>query len=74
MKFLIDRASLGADDVKPCEGAIKLDGGGYGIKIKNIEDLMKIIDETGFPIIVYGQDHNYKGALPFLSIYDDYIE
>ena len=71
MKFLIDRASLGADDVKPCEGAIKLDGGGYGIKIKNIEDLMKIIDETGFPIIVYGQDHNYKGSLPFLSIYDD---
>lgn len=74
MKFLIDKASLGADDVKPCEGAIKLDGGGYGIKIKNIEDLMKIIDETGFPIIVYGQDHNYKGSLPFLSIYDDYIE
>lgn len=36
MKFLIDRASLDADDVKPCEGAIKLDGGGYGIKIKNI--------------------------------------
>ena len=45
-----------------------------GSKIKNIEDLMKIIDETGFPIIVYGQDHNYKGSLPFLSIYDDYIE
>lgn len=61
MKFLIDRASLGADDVKPCEGAINLDP-------------MKIIDETGFPIIVYGQGHNYKGSLPFLSIYDDYIE
>ena len=70
MKFLIDRDSLGADDVKPCKGAIKLDGGGYGIKIKNIEDLMKIIDETGFPIIVYGQDHNYKGSLPVLMIYD----
>ena len=67
MKFLIDRASLGADDVKPCEGAIKLDGGGYGIKIKNIEDLMKIIDETGFPIIVYGQDHTtIKGLSHFL--------
>lgn len=74
MKFMIDRASLRADDVKPCEGAIKLDGGGYGIKIEKIEDLMKIIDETGFPIIVYGQSHNYKGSLPFLSICDDYIE
>lgn len=73
MKFLIERASLGADDVKPCERAIKLDGGGYGIKIKNIEDLMKIIDETGFPIIVYGQCHNYKGSLPILSICDDDI-
>lgn len=49
MKFLIDRASLGADDVKPCEGAIKLDGGGYGIKIKNIEDLMKISDYRVWP-------------------------
>ena len=74
MKFLIDRASLGAEDVKPCKGAIKLYGGGYGIKIEKIEDLMKIIEETGFPIIVYGQSHNYKGSLPFLNIYDDYIE
>ena len=74
MKFMIDRASFGADDKKPCEGAIKLKGGGYGIKIEKIEDLMKIIEETGFPIIVYGQSHNYHGSLPVLNIYDDYIE
>ena len=40
MKFMIDRASLGAEDTKPYDGAVQLVGGGYGIKLKGLEDLM----------------------------------
>ncbi len=70
MKFLINRASALGADVEPCNGAIKLDGGGYGIKLKSLEDLMEVIEKTSCPIIVYPG----KGGLPLLQIYDDYIE
>lgn len=72
MKFLIDRASLGADDVKPCEGAIKLDGGGYGIKLHSLDDLMYLVKNVGHPVIIYDRDENV--SIPFIQIYDDYIE
>lgn len=72
MKFLIDRASLGADDVKPCEGAIKLDGGGYGIKLHSLDDLMDLVKNVGHPVIIYDRDEHVP--IPFIQIYDDYIE
>lgn len=72
MKFLIDRASLGADDVKPCEGAIKLDGGGYGIKLKSLDDLMSLVKTVGRPVIIYDSDDHV--SIQFIQIYDDYIE
>lgn len=72
MKFLIDRASLGADDVKPCEGAIKLDGGGYGIKLHSPDDLMYLVKNVGHPVIIYDRDEHV--SIPFIQIYDDYIE
>lgn len=72
MKFLIDRASFGADDVKPCEGAIKLDGGGYGIKLKSLDDLMNLVKTVGRPVIIYDRDDHVP--IPFIQIYDDYIE
>lgn len=70
MKFMIDRASLGAEDVKPYDNAVQLVGGGYGIKLNNLEDLMEVIEKIDCPIIVYPG----KGGLPLLQIYDDYIE
>lgn len=70
MKFMIDRASLGAEDVKPCDGAVQLVGGGYGIKLKSLEDLMEVVGQVQCPIIVYPG----KGGLPLLQIYDDFIE
>ena len=69
MKFLINRASALGADVEPCEGAVQLVGGGYGIKLKSLEDLMEAIEKVDCPIIVYPG----KGGLPLLQIYD-YIE
>ena len=69
MKFLIDRASLGADDVKPCEGAIKLDGDGYGIKLHSLDDLMDLVKSVGHPVIIYDRDEHVP--IPFIQIYDD---
>lgn len=70
MKFLITRASLGAEDTKPYDGAVQLVGGGYGIKLKGLEDLMEVVEQVQCPIIVYPG----KGGMPLLQIYDDYIE
>ena len=72
MKFLIDRASLGADDVKPCEGALKLNGGGYGIKLNSLDNLMDLVKNVGHPVIIYDRDEHV--SIPFIQIYDDDIE
>lgn len=72
MKFLIDRASLRADDVKPCEEARKLTNGGYGVKLNSLDDLIELVKSIGSPIIIYGPNGDH--SLPVLSIYDDYIE
>lgn len=88
MKFLIDRASLGTDDIKPCEGAIKLDGGGYGIKLHSLEELMALAEDIKCPLVIYpvydSSEDGYKcpsfyvpsnkSPLPAIQIYDDYIE
>ena len=87
MKFMIDKASLRADDVKPCEGAIKLKDGGYGIKLQSLEELLELANKENYPIIIYpgnrpedddGNCPSYAWPnckeLPLLQIYDDYIE
>lgn len=88
MKFLINRASLGTDYLKPCEGAIKLDGGGYGIKLHSLEELMALAEDVKCPLVIYpvydSSEDVYKcpsfyvpsnkSPLPAIQIYDDYIE
>ena len=72
MKFLIDRASFGPEVRKPCEEARKLTNGGYGVKLNSLDDLIELVKNIGSPIIIYGPNGDH--SLPFLSIYDDYIE
>lgn len=87
MKFLIDRASAYGEDIKPCEKAIKLENGNYGIKLQTLDDLIAIAKETGCPIIVYpvfdpstdtykcpGHFYPTGKDLPVIQIYDDWIE
>lgn len=87
MKFMIDRASLGVEDRQPCEGAIKLKDGGYGNKLKSLEELLELANKEHCPIIIYpgndpedadGNCPSYAWPnckeLPLLQIYDDYIE
>ena len=72
MKFLINRASALGADVEPCEGAVQLVGGGYGIKLKSLDDLMNLVKTVGRPVIIYDRDNHVP--IPFIQIYDDYIE
>lgn len=72
MKFLIDRASFGPEVRKPCEEARKLANGGYGVKLNSLDDLIELVKSIGSPIIIYGPNGDH--SLPFLSIYDGYIE
>jgi hypothetical protein len=48
---------------------LKRDGGIGRIDINSIDELMKVIDATGKPLIV-GKDEDG----PYIQIYDDYIE
>ena len=72
MKFLIDRASTLYENKKPCDRAIELAGGGYGIKIDNLEDLMNLVKTVEHPVIIFDADDG--NPLPLIWIYDDFIE
>ena len=47
-------------------------GGGYGIKLHSLDDLMDLVESVGHPVIIYDRDEHV--SIPFIQIYDDYTE
>lgn len=77
MIFRVKRTSFDSGDERaPCEGAyldktVKRDyyvDHIWKIKINTIKELMQLIENTGKPVVIFGND------VPEIEIYDDYRE